>query len=108
LLLLIVQNRIKKLKDKLLLFTRQQFDLLELSLKLRSRTRLAFRGVRFASQKFGNGNFLSGGGAFDEIECRIFLCLKFKKGKTVDYNCRLSRCRKNYQKKRRKFYLFSI
>jgi hypothetical protein len=72
LLLLVVENGIEELKDELLLFTREEFDLLELSLELRSRSGLTFGGVRLASEEFGDRDFESGGGgAFDEIECRI-------------------------------------
>jgi hypothetical protein len=60
LLLAAFQNCIKKLKDELLLFSRQKFDLLELALKLSSGSGFAFRRDGFASQKLGNRNFQRG------------------------------------------------
>lgn len=50
LLLLVVEDGIEKLEDELLLFAREEFDLLELSLELRSRAGFAFGGVRLAAQ----------------------------------------------------------
>lgn len=69
--MLIVQNRIEKLKNELLLFSRQQLDLLELALKLQSLSGFGFGCERFASQEFGDRNIQRGGGAFDEIECLV-------------------------------------
>jgi len=69
--LLIVQNRIKKLKDELLLFSRQQFDLLELTLKLRLRSGIAFDDERLAAKKFQNENSPNRSGSFDKIQRQI-------------------------------------
>ncbi len=48
--MLVVEDGVEELEDELLLFTREELDLLELSLQLRSRARFAFDGVRLASQ----------------------------------------------------------
>lgn len=61
------ENGVEELEDELLLFTRQELDLLELALKLRSGSGFGFGGERFASQKFRHPDTQSGG-AFDEIE----------------------------------------
>lgn len=53
-LLLVVEDGIKELKDELLLSAGEKLDLLELSLQLRSLILFAFRGVRLAAQEFGD------------------------------------------------------
>lgn len=65
---LIVEDRIEKLKNELLLFARQRLHPLELSLELGCRAGLAFRGVRLAAQEFGDRDFESGGGQLYEIK----------------------------------------
>ena len=53
-LLVAFEDGIEELEDELLLLTQEEFDLLELSLELRLRAGLGARGVRLASQKFGD------------------------------------------------------
>ena len=60
LLLLVVEDGVEELEDELLLLAREEFDLLELSLKLRGRAGFALGGVRFVSQHFGDRDLRSG------------------------------------------------
>ena len=65
------QDGVEELEDKLLLFSWQEFDLFELSLKLRLWPGLSFSRIRLASKQFRDRNFQSGSGSFDKIQGRV-------------------------------------